>query len=91
MSKEEGDAVLKKRSREEEMGFGTPAAKTAAKLGADICMLMGQTVQYVHDTLAPCKTIKEFKKAREDIEENAVQAQGKLVALVLKMAKENSQ
>lgn len=73
----------KKRTREEELGFGTPAAK----LGADICVTMGETLQAIHDTLEPCKTLAEFKKAREDVEKQMQVAQTKVVMLALAATK----
>lgn len=85
---EEGSA--KKRARDDDRGFGTPAAKIAAKLGADICITMGTTMQLINDTLAPCKTLKDFKRARAAVEQHSVNATGKVALLTLTMMRENA-
>lgn len=57
------DSDKKRQRDEDEFGFGSPAAKIAAKLGADITMEMGESLEFINERLARCKTLKDFKSA----------------------------
>jgi hypothetical protein len=66
MSEEGVPLESKKRAREEEdpHGFESPAAKLAAKTGAKMTLLLGNTISVFIQELDKCKTLKQFKDAR---------------------------
>jgi hypothetical protein len=55
-----------KRSREDD-GFGSPAADMFSDAAAQSMELLAETMSKIHDVLAPCKTLKQFKAARDAI------------------------
>lgn len=77
---------MKRTRQEDDAGFNSPAAKLAAKLGANITMAMGESLQFIEDTLAPCKTLSEFKRARAAIQQRCIRDTIKVASLAVKMA-----
>lgn len=76
---------------ENNLGFGTPAAKLAAGLSAEICTRMGDTLQYIEDELKECKTLKQFKAARLRIQNRSVAETLKVMELTMNMAREGNE
>ena len=81
----EGQSTKK---RERDNGFDSPAAKIASELSAKLCGVTGQTLQDISETLQKCKTLKDFKKARVDINQISVNCTVKYAQLTLEMCNE---
>jgi hypothetical protein len=74
----------------DELGFDTPAAKLAAGLSAQICIEIGDTLQYIEDELSKCKTLKQFTAARTRIRDRTVEETLKVVELTMNMTRESA-
>lgn len=75
----------KKRARLDN-GTAEEEVKIAAKMAADITIMMGDSLAFVEERLAKCSTLEQYKQAEKDIAKFSIDITQKMMVHVIKMA-----